>query len=405
MSDEHKLESNDVKAAADSFKQGGLVLIWDETRPEAGSVVVAAAERTNDDVVSFMANHARGIVGLALLPHRVDRLGLSLQGPEAEDGRENYTVSIEARSGVTTGISAADRARTIQVATSELSGPEDLVTPGHIFPIRSDVRGLVSRRGWAEAGIDLARIAGAQPAASVCHVLGADGEPLTGDEARAFAHTHGLAVVTVDDIVAHRMLHESFVALLTQATVTTAYGDFIARVFKDELTGDQHMALTLGEIRTKDSVLTRLHSECLTGDVFGSQRCDCGGQLNEAMRRIAKNGRGILLYLRQEGRGIGLANKILAYGLQDRGKDTVEANLALGLPVDLRDFGLGAQMLLALGVRNVTLLTNNPRKIEDLQRFGIAVTDREVLEIDPGQGTVNYLRTKKDKMGHLLTKV
>jgi len=404
MTDAKPNSLDEVRSAAESFRQGGLVLVFDEEKPDLGSVVIASAERTNDDVISFMANHARGIIGLAMLPHRTERLGLALQGPDAEEGRENYTVSIEARTGVTTGISAADRARTIQVATNDTSGPDDLVTPGHIFPIKSHVKGLVSRRGWAEAGVDLARIAGTQPSATICHVLGANGDPIHGDEARAFANTHALPVVTVDDIIAHRMVNESFVSLLTQATVATAHGDFIARVFKDELRGDQHVALTMGEIRTKESVLTRLHSECLTGDVFASQRCDCGAQLDEALRRIAESGKGILVYLRQEGRGIGLTDKILAYGLQDEGKDTVEANLALGHAADSRDFGLGAQMLLSLGVRNVRLMTNNPRKIKDLERFGL-VAQRESIEMDPGDGTTHYLRTKKDKLGHLLTKV
>lgn len=394
-----------VQVASDAFRQGRLVMLIDDAHPERGALVVASAERTSDDIVAFMANQARGLVGLALLPHRVEQLGLELQGAWAEEGRENYTVSIEAREGVTTGISAGDRARTIQVAASPFTGADDLVTPGHIFPMLTDIGGVVARRGWAEAAVDLARIAGLSPAASTCHVLDEHGELACGAVARGFAKTHGLAVLTLEQLIAHRMVTESFVSLLTQATVPTPYGDFVARVFLDNLKNEQHLVLSVGEVRTADAVLTRLHSECLTGDVFGSRRCDCGGQLDQAMRQIAKEGRGVVLYLRQEGRGIGLVNKVRAYALQDAGQDTVEANLALGLPVDQRGFGLGAQMLHAIGVTRVALLTNNPRKIEELERFGVVVARREQLEVDPVPDAVAYLRTKKEKLGHLLTKV
>ncbi len=394
-----------IHEAVEAFRLGRIVMVTDPTRPERGAVVAAAAERTNDDTVNFMANHARGLVALSMLPERAERLGLGLQGPPAGLERENYTVSIEAREGVSTGISAADRARTIQVAVEHHTRPEDIVTPGHVFPAIADPGGVVARAGWAEATLDLARIAGSKPAATFCHVLDDDGELATGEALTEIAERLALPQVSIAALIAHRMASESFVTLLTQATVPTAFGDFMARVFVDTLGGRQHVALTLGELRSSEPVLVRLHSECLTGDVFASQRCDCGKQLEEALRRIREAGRGVLLYLRQEGRGIGIVDKIRAYALQDAGRDTVEANLELGHPADSRDFGLGAQMLLALGVHRVRLMTNNPRKVNALASYGLDVVAREGLEIEPTEQTRKYLATKKQKLGHLLDKI
>jgi 3,4-dihydroxy 2-butanone 4-phosphate synthase/GTP cyclohydrolase II len=395
-----------ITSALQSLRLGGLVLVTDSERPERGGIVVAAAERTNDDLVNFMATYARGgLICLALTAERAERLGLEPIGHVDGLAREDYLVSIEARHGVTTGISAADRARTIQVAADPASGPDDLATPGHIFPARAQPRGVVSRPGWTEAALDLARLAGMAPAATFCQVLDADGEILVGEGLAGFAAERGLGQTTIGEIVLLRTRSECFVTLLTQSLVPTAHGDFVARVFLNQLDGKQHVALTLGELRTGGPALVRLHSECLTGDVFGSLRCDCGPQLDLALERIAAEGRGVLLYLRQEGRGIGIANKIRAYALQDRGRDTVEANLELGFPADKRDYGLGAQMLMALGVSRVRLLTNNPRKVDELTAFGLQVVDRIGLEVEPGPINRPYLETKKLKLGHFLTKV
>lgn len=406
MNDGSLIGEDPVIDAVQAFRMGRPALVNDRENPERGGVVAIAGRHASDDTINFMATHARGLTCMALPPERVERLGLTLQGPESLGlRRENYTVSIEARTGVTTGISAADRARTIQVASDRRTRPEDLVTPGHVHPALAQDGGVFSRTGWAEAVSDLSRLAGLDPVGAFCQVLDDAGEIATGRALDHFAALHDLPLVGLADIVAHRMANETFVTQLAQATLPTAYGDFVARPFMDELAKSQHVAFTMGDLRSSDTVLVRLHSECLTGDVFGSRRCDCGGQLAEAMRLIAMEGTGALLYLRQEGRGIGLANKVRAYALQEQGHDTVEANHQLGFPADQRDFGVGAQMLLALGVRKVRLLTNNPRKVAGLERFGIEVVSREPLEIEHNEQAAHYLRTKKRKMGHILTKV
>ena len=394
-----------LDAAVRAFRQGQPVLLIDMVNPDRGGVIAVAARHCGDDVVNFMATHGRGLSVIALTAERVDQLGLSLQGGMVGIERENYTVSIEAREGVSTGISAADRARTIQVVADRRTRSDDLVSPGHVFPVVADDGGVVSRRGWAEATTDLARLAGMDRAAAFTQVLDLEGELADRDSLAQIAHTHGLPEIMISDIVAYRMAHESFVNQVTQSMVSTEHGDFLARVFINELDGKEHLALSMGSIRSNEPVLVRLHSECLTGDVFTSQRCDCGDQLAESMRRIAADGRGVVLYLRQEGRGIGLVNKMRAYALQDEGRDTVEANHELGFAADSRDFGVGAQMLLALGVRKVRLLTNNPSKVLGLTRYGITVVNRESLEMEPGEYTRGYLVTKKQKLGHLLDKV
>ncbi|MCB9733192.1 MAG: GTP cyclohydrolase II [Deltaproteobacteria bacterium] len=382
-----------------------MVLVRDDRAPQRGGVLVSAAERTSDDVVNFMAAHGRGLVSLALMPDRLERLGLAPVSPDRGLARERYTASIEAKRGVSTGISALDRARTIHVAANPQSRPEDIVTPGHVFPAAAEPDGLIVRAGWAEAAVDLARLAGMQPAGAFCAVLDDAGEVTTGAALADFARTHGLVTVTIGELIDHRMASESFVTQQNQALLPTAHGDFIVRVFENGLTGRQHLALSCGEIRTGEPVLVRLHSECLTGDVFGSRRCDCGAQLDRALAAIHAEGRGVVLYLRQEGRGIGLANKVRAYSLQDAGRDTVEANVELGLPIDQRDYGVAAQMLHALGVARVRLMTNNPEKIDGLVAAGVEVVSREPLEVAPGAANRAYLETKKHKLGHLLDEV
>ncbi len=400
-------ESPMARAAA-TLRQGGMVLIdlmKDPTRPGRGAIVVAAAARTSDDTVNFLASHARGLTAVAMLPERAERLGLTLQRAMhvdvLADVGERWLVTVEARAGVSTGISASDRAATIQVLARAEARADDLTTPGHVHPTLADPGGIVVRNGLSEAAIDLVRAAGLEPIATFSQVLDDDGELLT-DGIAAFAERHALPTLKVSDLLAHRMANESFVRQLSQATLPTRHGDFLVRAFENRLDGRQHLVLSQGETRSHDAPLVRMHSECLTGDVFHSLRCDCGPQLDEAMRRIAEAGRGIVLYLRQEGRGIGLLDKIRAYALQDEGRDTVEANLELGLPIDGRDYGLAAQILHALGARRVRLMTNNPDKIQTLSSYGVEVVAREPLLVAPSDDNRAYLRTKKEKLGHLL---
>jgi len=404
-----------IEQASEVLRRGGLVLVHDlGAGPEGikGGIVVGAAARTSDDTVNFLATHAGGLTVVALPPDRAERLGLYLQSHDPRlkqaappPGAEQYTVTVEARHGVSTGISAADRATTIQILARPDTRPEDLSTPGHVHPVMADVGGVVFRRGWAEAAVDLMRVAGLDPLATYAQILDVVGELADGDALHAFAAAHGLPELSVADLVAHRMASESFVKQLSQSTLPSRYGPFLMRAFENRLDRRQHMVVSLGELRSPEPLLVRVHSECLTGDVFGSQRCDCGHQLDESERRIAAEGRGAILYLRQEGRGIGLVDKIRAYALQDAGRDTVQANLELGLPIDRRDYGLAAQILHSLGVRRVRLLTNNPLKIAALAEYGVQVVERVPLEVAPNDENREYLRTKKEKLGHLLDQV
>lgn len=395
-----------IVRAADALRKGDLTLVEDSFRPERGGIVVAAASKTSVDTVNFLARHVRGLTSVALLPERAERLGLSAQrdpgGDPPPTDSERWLVTVEARRGVTTGISAADRAATIEVLARADARPEDLSTPGHVHPVLADPGGVVFRNGLAEAAIDIVRAAGLAPVATLSQVLGDDGELLTGRALEAFAARHGLVLVRVAELLAHRMATESFVRQLSQATLPTRHGDFLVRAFENRLDRRQHLVLSRGETRSAEPLLVRIHSECLTGDVFHSLRCDCGPQLDEALARIVAAGRGLVIYLRQEGRGIGLLDKIRAYALQDAGRDTVEANLELGLPIDGRDYGLAAQILHTLGVHQVRLLTNNPDKIQTISDFGVRVVAREPLLVPASDDNRAYLRTKKEKLGHLL---
>ena len=397
-----------VERALAALRKGSPILISDPVRPERGAVMAVAGDRASDDIINFLTHHACGsIIGVAMPVERIERLELELQGePDSGDlGREAYTVSVEAREGVSTGISASDRARTVLLLADYHTRKDDIVTPGHVFPAAAIDGGVIVRPGWAEAAVDLARMAGVQPVVAFCHVLDDDGEIAGRAWLGELAERLDLSAVGIAAIVAHRMANETFVTQLTQSTLPTRHGEFVCRVFVDQLTGKQHLALTLGEVRGREPVLVRVHSECLTGDVFGSLRCDCGRQLDAGLARVREAGCGAVLYLRQEGRGIGLVNKVNAYALQDGGRDTVQANLDLGFEADQRDFRLGAQMLVALGVQRVRLLTNNPRKVHDLASCGVEVVSREPIEFDPGPDNEAYLRTKKEKLGHLLTRV
>ncbi len=355
------------------------------------------------DSINFMAKYGRGLVCLALTPERADELGLELMAAKNQSRHQTaFTVSIEAREGVTTGISAADRAHTIAVAINSNHGRTDIVNPGHVFPLIARPGGVLVRAGHTEAAVDLARLAGLNPSGVICEIMNEDGTMARRPQLEAFAQEHDLKFITVAQIVAYRLANERLVRRVAEASLPTEHGEFRVVAFENQIDGLEHVALVKGEIEGEQDILVRMHSECLTGDVFGSMRCDCGQQLDAAMRQIAEEGAGVIVYLKQEGRGIGLHNKLRAYELQDQGHDTVEANERLGFKPDLRDYGIGAQILLDLGLSDIRLLTNNPRKIVGLEGYNLQITDQEPLRVAPGEHNQEYLDAKRDKMGHLL---
>jgi 3,4-dihydroxy 2-butanone 4-phosphate synthase/GTP cyclohydrolase II len=385
-------------------RSGGLVLIVDSAAEPPEAVVACAAARVTAGVINFMVTHARGLVCLVLTPERLRQLGIPLLSATPHRAFPAYGVSIEARQGVSTGISASDRATTVLAAVAPGATPADLVMPGHVTPIQLTRGGTLVSAGLPEAASDICRLAGVGPETVVCAVLGRDGDLATATELEALVGEHGLARVTITDVIQMRLRSDTLVRRVAEAALPMAEGlTFRAIVYDNTIDQHQHMALVLGDVEGEENVLVRLHSECLTGDVFGSERCDCGDQLAQALDRITVAGRGVLVYLHQEGRGIGLANKIRAYALQDQGRDTVEANLELGFKEDLRDYGIGAQVLRDLGVRSVRLLTNNPQKIAGLETYGVKVAARAPLEVTPRPGNIEYLRTKQAKLGHLLS--
>ena len=385
-------------------RAGEMVVLLDDG--EAGDgVLCLAAERVTAEAVNFMATHARGLVCVGLTEGRMRRLGIPLLGnPTTIANQPAFGASIEARRGVTTGISAADRARTIRVTVAEGAGPGDLAMPGHVFPVQVQRGGVLAHKRHPEGAVDLMRLAGMRPAAVFCTVLTEDGAVASRAELEALARAHGLRATTLAALGAHRLRSELLVERAVESDFTSASGGrYHAIVYRNAVDRHEHMALVKGVLRPTDVPLVRVHSQCLTGDVFQSERCDCGEQLDHAMRMIDALGQGVIIYMHQEGRGIGLANKIRAYALQDQGRDTVEANLELGFEEDLRDYGISAQILRDLGLRRVRLLTNNPRKVLGLQGYGIEVADRVPLEVPPRSGNLAYLRTKQEKLGHLLT--
>ncbi len=392
-----------IPQAIEHFRAGKmLIIVDDEDRENEGDLAIAA-ERVTPEAVNFMAKNGRGLICLSLTEERCDKLELPLMV------RDNttpfgtaFTVSIEGRGKVTTGISAHDRAATVLAAIDPETRPADLIRPGHVFPIRARKGGVLKRTGHTEASSDLAALAGFQPAAVICEIMNDDGTMARLPDLRAFAAEHDLPMITVSDLVSHRLHHETLVEKVASPTIPTTYGLWTAHAYRSEITGEQHVAFAMGEIDSERPVLVRVHSQCLTGDVFGSERCDCGPQLHRAFELIAEEGHGVLLYLLQEGRGIGLFNKLRAYELQQKGHDTVEANEKLGFRPDERDYGIGAQILRDLGVRRMRLMTNNPGKYIALDGYGLEIVERVPLEIPATESSREYLRTKRDKMGHLL---
>jgi 3,4-dihydroxy 2-butanone 4-phosphate synthase/GTP cyclohydrolase II len=403
----NKYKFNTIEEALEDIKEGKMViLIDDEDRENEGDLTIAA-EKITPAAVNFMAKHGRGLICLSLTPGRVDKLKLPMMA-DMNTSRFGtaFTISIEARRGVTTGISAADRAKTIKAAINPKSKPEDLSRPGHIFPLRAQPGGVLQRAGQTEGSVDLARLAGLNPSGVICEIMNDDGTMARVPQLAKFARKHKLKMVTIKDLIQYRMQNECLVTRLATTKMPTTYGgEFTAIVFGNVVDDTTHVALVKGEIYPDDEVLVRVHSECLTGDVFGSKRCDCGDQIHKAMAMIRKEGKGVLLYMRQEGRGIGLVNKLKAYALQDEGLDTVEANARLGFKADLRDYGIGAQILVDLGISRMRLMTNNPKKLIGLEGYGLRIVDRVPMEVKPHEKNIKYLKTKKKKLGHLLENI
>jgi 3,4-dihydroxy 2-butanone 4-phosphate synthase / GTP cyclohydrolase II len=392
-----------VEQAIEEIRAGRFVVVVDDEDRENEGDLTIAAQFVTPEAVNFMATHARGLICLCLTPERCEELGLRQMTDQNETPFGTaFTVSIEAREGVSTGISAHDRARTIQVAIDPHSTAHDLVQPGHVFPLRARNGGVLQRSGQTEAAVDLARLAGLSPAGVVCEIMNDDGTMARVRDLIGYCTRHGLLMVTVADLIEYRRKHEKLVERVVSVRLPTAYGFFQAVAYEEVLTGKHHVALVKGDVEGAEDVLVRVHSECLTGDVFHSQRCDCGEQLEKALARIEEEGRGVLLYLAQEGRGIGLLNKLRAYELQEQGLDTVEANLRLGFAADQREYGIGSQILADLGLTTIRVLTNNPKKITGISGFGLSVVSQEPIEVEPNPENAEYLESKRDKMGHLL---
>jgi 3,4-dihydroxy 2-butanone 4-phosphate synthase / GTP cyclohydrolase II len=392
-----------VEEALEELKQGRMIILVDDENRENEGDLTMAAEFVTADSINFMAKYGRGLVCLALEASIVDKLDLPLMVRDnTSKFGTGFTISIEAKKGVTTGISAADRAVTIRTAIACDARADDLAKPGHVFPLRAREGGVLVRTGQTEGSVDLCRIAGLRPGAVICEVMNDDGTMARRPQLEDFAREHGIRICTIADIIAYRMKNEILVREAVRAQIPTPYGPFTLIGFENDIDGKEHVALVKGDINPEEPVLVRVHSECLTGDVFHSMRCDCGDQLDRSMEMIEDEGKGVIVYMRQEGRGIGLINKLRAYHLQERGRDTVEANVELGFAPDLRDYGLGAQILVAVGVRKMRMMTNNPKKIVGLEGYGLEIVDRVSIEIPPTEENKKYLQTKKEKMGHIL---
>ncbi|MCS6841658.1 MAG: bifunctional 3,4-dihydroxy-2-butanone-4-phosphate synthase/GTP cyclohydrolase II [Roseiflexus sp.] len=392
-----------VEEALHDYAAGKFIIVVDDEDRENEGDLVCAAQFVTAEHIAFMAREGRGLICLALEGRRLDELQIPLMvGSNTSRLGTNFTVSIEAAHGVTTGISAADRAHTIRTVLDPRTTPADIARPGHVFPLRAAEGGVLQRAGHTEAAVDLARLAGLYPAGVICEIMNDDGTMARMPQLEDFARRHGIKIISIAQIIAYRRMRETIVRPVGRATLPTVWGVFQAVSYESLYDPSESIALVMGDVQRDEPVLVRVHSECLTGDVFGSLRCDCGAQLRAAMQRIARAGRGVLLYLRQEGRGIGLHNKLRAYALQEQGADTVEANIQLGFPADLRDYGIGAQILIDLGVRRLRLLTNNPKKLHGLQGYGLEIVEQIPLVTPPTPFNRRYLQTKREKLGHLL---
>jgi 3,4-dihydroxy 2-butanone 4-phosphate synthase/GTP cyclohydrolase II len=398
-----KMSFSTVDEALEDIAAGRMIVVVDDEDRENEGDLVMAAQFVTPDAINFMTRQAGGWICLALTPERCDELGLELMTLKNESAHETpFTVTIEAREGVTTGISVYDQAHTMQVAIDPTKGPEDIVKPGHVRPLKAKSGGVLERTGHTEASVDLARLAGLNPAGVICEIQNEDGSMARGEDLAAYCWKNGLKMITIADLIAYRRRHEKLVERVVDTSLPTTFGDFVAVGYRSLVDNKHHVALVKGEVAGESDVLVRVHSECLTGDVFHSLRCDCGDQLEAALGMIEAEGQGVLLYLSQEGRGIGLLNKLRAYKLQEQGLDTVDANLQLGLPADLRDYGIGAQILVDLGLSSIRLLTNNPKKISGLAGYGLSVTDQLPIEPRPNPHNEAYLRAKATRMGHML---
>jgi 3,4-dihydroxy 2-butanone 4-phosphate synthase/GTP cyclohydrolase II len=392
-----------IPEAIEDIKAGKFVIVVDDEDRENEGDLVIAAEKVTADSINFMARYGRGLICMPVTGERLEalRIPMMVSNNTSKFGTP-FAVAVEAREGTTTGISAADRARTVQVMVDPKTRPEDILMPGHLFPLRARDGGVLVRAGQTEATVDLARLAGLQPAGVLCEIMNEDGTMARMPQLEEFAKKHDLKIISVADLIAYRYRHERLVQRVAEAKLPTPFGDFKVIAYKSSTDPDEHLAMVMGDVATDNPVLVRVHSQCLTGDVFHSLRCDCGEQIELAMKRIAAEGRGVVLYMRQEGRGIGIHNKIKAYALQDEGLDTVEANISLGFKPDQRDYGVGAQILADLGVRNMRLMTNNPKKMSGLESFGLNIIEQLPITTQPNPHNRRYLQTKQNKMGHLL---
>jgi len=392
-----------IPEAIEDIKAGKFIIIIDDENRENEGDVAIAAEKITPETINFMTKHARGLICLPIIKQRLDELGIPLMVQDNTSRQSTaFTISVEAKHNVTTGISAFDRTQTIKTVLDPNSNSDDLVRPGHVFPIRAKNGGMLVRAGHTEAIVDMARLAGLYPAGVICEVMKEDGTMARLPELEIMASKYGLKIVTIADLITHRLSNEKLVQQIAKAKLPTVFGEFTIMAYKSDVDATEHVALVKGDISGDEPVLVRVHSACLTGDIFGSLRCDCGAQIRLAMQTIAKEGRGVFLYMQQEGRGIGLHNKLRAYALQDQGMDTVEANVALGFPPDLRDYGVGAQILADLGLHNIRLLTNNSKKVVGLQSYGLKIVETVPLITQPNPYNIRYLKTKQEKLGHSL---